>query len=89
MELARLKQFEGRFMHQFQNGEDSFLDVVANENLLFIKESWSDHAMKFSPTSDTEFYSFQNKFPVKFNKNREGEIFQLIAFGTDVWTKIK
>jgi pimeloyl-ACP methyl ester carboxylesterase len=83
-----LKAFEGRYKHQFEKGVDSFLDVVADGDLLMVKESWSTYPMKFSPISNTEFYCFQKSFPMAFKRNEAGEVSELVAFNTDVWTKV-
>lgn len=89
LELAALKLFEGRYKHQFEKGVDSFLDVVAEDDVLVVKESWSEYPMKFSPISTTEFYCFQKSFPMSFKRNEDGEVSQLVAFNTDVWTKVR
>ena len=89
MGLSQLKQFEGKYKHQFEKGEDSFLDIVANENFLVITETWRGREMVFSPVGESDFYSFENDFPVTFKKNANGGISQLVAFERDVWEKVE
>ena len=89
IERAALKLFEGRYKHQFEKGVDSFLDVVAEDNLLMVKESWSAFPMKFSPIDSSEFYCFQKDFPMTFKTDKDGEVSELVAFNTDVWKKVR
>jgi uncharacterized protein len=89
LETEALKAFEGRYKHQFENGVDSFLDVVAEDGVLVVKESWATYPMKFSPIKSSEFYCFQKDFPITFQRNKEGEVSELVAFNTDVWKKVR
>lgn len=86
--FAQLRKYEGRFSHQFPEGE-SFLNVVAKENLLGITESWRNIEMQFRPIGDRNFYSFEEKFSMRFNLNDDGEVVEFVAFENDVWTKIE
>lgn len=89
MSEVQLKHFEGKYSHQFRKGEDSFLQVVARKDHLSITESWRNIEMSFSPISERHFYCFSEKFPIRFNMTPEGEIFELIAFESDVWKKVE
>lgn len=89
LETAAMKAFEGRYKHQFEKGVDSFLDVVAEDGLLVVKESWAAYPMKFSPINSSEFYCFQKDFPITFKRNQDGEVSELVAFKTDVWKKVQ
>lgn len=89
LETAALKAFEGRYKHQFEEGVDSFLDVVAEHDLLVVKESWATYPMKFSPVNSAEFYCFEKDFPITFKRNQGGEVSELVAFNTDVWEKVR
>ena len=89
LETAAMKAFEGRYKHQFEKGVDSFLDVVAKDGLLVVKESWAAYPMKFSPINSSEFYCFQKDFPITFKRNQSGEVSELVAFNTDVWKKVQ
>lgn len=88
MASAELKQFEGRYSHEFREGEVSFLDVVANEDHLSVTESWRNIPMKFRPISERDFYCFGERFPIHFRKNTSGDVIELIAFDDDIWTRV-
>lgn len=89
MAAELLKQFEGKYSHEFREGEESFLHVVANDDHLSVTESWRNIPMKFSPVSERDFYCFGERFPIHFRKNTKGEVIELIAFDDDIWTKIE
>lgn len=89
MDAAMLKQYEGKYSHEFREGEISFLQVVAKDGHLSVTESWRNLEMTFSPVSERDFYCFSEKFPIHFRKNTSGEVIELIAFDDDIWTKVE
>lgn len=89
LDLAALKHFEGTYSHSFRAGEDVFLHVVAREDALAVTESWRKVEMKFVPVGQKDFYNSADKFPIEFRTNGDGEVFELVAFGADVWKKVK
>lgn len=89
LSAAAMKEYEGRYKHQFENGVDSFLDVKAEEDYLVVKESWATYPMKFNAIKTSEFYCFQKDFPITFQRNQDGEVSELVAFNTDVWKKVQ
>jgi uncharacterized protein len=89
MKLAQLKTFEGKYRFQFTKGQDSFLQITATaDNELLLKELWTGRERKFKPLSETEFYSFDDRFPLKFIMDNNGVAKQILAFNTDAWNKV-
>jgi hypothetical protein len=88
MDLASLKQFEGKFSHQFEKGKDSFIEIKAIENHLQLTELWSGNVITFKPLSDTEFYGFDDHFPLAFKMDKKGVVEKVVAFNADVWDKV-
>jgi hypothetical protein len=89
MDLAQLKRFEGKYRFQFTAGQDSFIEIrAAADDQLLIKELWTGRERKFKPLSDTEFYSFEDRFPLKFIIDDEGIPMQALAFNSDVWNRV-
>jgi hypothetical protein len=87
MGVSKLKLFEGKYKHQFVEGEDSFLEIRASESHLILKELWGGRELKFKPISETEFYCFEQAFPLKFIKDDKGIVKQVLAFNSDMWDK--
>ncbi|MBT1698736.1 prolyl oligopeptidase family serine peptidase [Fulvivirgaceae bacterium PWU4] len=89
MDLAQLKRFEGKYRFQFTAGQDSFIEIrAAADDQLLIKELWTGREREFKPLSATEFYSFEDRFPLKFIIDDAGVPMQALAFNSDVWNRV-
>lgn len=89
LELAQSKRFEGTYTDTFREGEELFLHVVARDSSLAMTESWRNVEMQFLPIGDKDFYNAELKFQMEFRTNSNGEPTELVAFGQDVWKKVK
>lgn len=89
MELAHLKQFEGKYTHRFREGEDLFLDIAAKDGFLAVTESWRNVEMKFDPVGGKDFYTFREKFLLEFHTDARGKAVEVVAFGRDVWKRVE
>jgi hypothetical protein len=83
----KLKAFEGKYVFQFQPGQNAYLQITAKEDHLMVKEMWTGNEMKFLPTSELDFYHKERTFPLKFTKNDKGAVTHVLAFNKDLWTK--
>lgn len=83
----QLKAFEG--VYQFQNNKEAFIQISAHGNNLILKQLWDGVEMSFTPTSALEFYCKEKSFPLKFYKNKDGAITQVLALDKDLWDKVK
>ena len=83
----KLKAFEGRYVFQFQPGQNAYLQITAKEDHLMVKEMWTGNEMKFVPTSELDFYHKERTFPLKFTKDSKGVVTHVLAFNRDLWTK--
>jgi predicted alpha/beta superfamily hydrolase len=88
MDQTQLRVFEGRYQFQFEKGKDSFLEITATPTQLLLKELWTGREMRFDPLSETEFYSFDSHFPLKFIKDNNGVVKQVLALNSDLWNKV-
>jgi predicted alpha/beta superfamily hydrolase len=88
LDQATLKTFEGTYKHQFTEGVDSFIDITATEDGLVLHEQWSDRKIGFKPLSQMDFYATESQFPLRFIRNNDGEIREVLAFNHDVWTRV-
>ena len=85
----QLKVFEGKYKFQFEKGEDSFLQITATADHLVLKQLWDGKEINFVPESDLEFFCKEQSFPLKFIKDKNGNIIQMLAFNRDLWERIK
>jgi uncharacterized protein YjhX (UPF0386 family) len=85
----RLKAFEGKYKFQFEKGEDSFLQITATDDHIVLKQLWDGKEIKFVPESDLEFFCKEQSFPLKFIKDKNENIIQMLAFNRDLWERIK
>jgi hypothetical protein len=83
----KLKAFEGKYVFQFQPGQNAYLQITAKEDHLMVKEMWTGNEMKFLPTSELDFYHKERTFPLKFTKDNKGVVTHVLAFNKDLWTK--
>ena len=85
----RLKAYAGRYTFQLEPGRDFFIQITAGEDHLVLKEEWSGNVIKFSPSSELEFYNVPRRFPLKFSKDSTGKVTTVLAFHRDLWTRVK
>jgi hypothetical protein len=85
----QLKAFEGKYRFQFEKGEDSFIQISASQDHLTLKQLWDNKEINFVPESELEFFSKDQIFPLKFIKDNDGNIIQVLAFNRDLWERVK
>lgn len=76
--------------YKMQGGDaDDILQISYKENNLILKQLWDGQEISFKPESPLDFYCQDKAFPLKFSKNEQGIVTQVLAFGRDVWIKVK
>jgi len=85
----QLKLFEGKYTFQFQQGEDSYIQITAVADHLTLKQLWDGKEMNFVPKSNVEFFCKEQSFPLKFIKDGSGKVTQALAFNKDLWQRVK
>lgn len=86
----QLKSFEGKY--QMKNGDgdaDDFLQIIATNDHLVLKQLWDQREVNFAPVSDVDFFNDVQTFPLKFTKGADGFATQLLANNKDIWIKVK
>ncbi len=86
-DTQQLKAFEGYY--QFQNDKDVFLQITVKGNNLTLKQLWDGQEIVFVQKSELEFFNEEKSFPLKFSKDKDGTITQVLAFDRDLWNKVK
>ncbi len=85
----QLKAFEGKYRFQFEKGEDSFLQITTAEDHLVLKQLWDNKEINFVPESELEFFCKDRNFPLKFIKDKNGNVIQMLVFNKDLWERVK
>src|SRR5437773_3202893 len=80
-----LKSFEGYY--QFQDYKNTFLQIIAKGNNLILRQLWDGKEIAFVQKSELEFFNEEESFPLKFSKDQNGAITQVLAFKRDLWNK--
>jgi len=86
---SQLKAFEGKYQFQFEKGKDAFLQITAGKDHLVLKQLWDGKEISFVPESELEFFCKDQPFPLKFIKDKNGNVIQMLAFDRDLWEKVK
>jgi uncharacterized protein YjhX (UPF0386 family) len=85
----QLKPFEGKYTFQFENGKDSYIQITAAADHITLKQLWDGKEINFVPKSNVEFFCKEQSFPLKFIKDENGNIIQVLAFNKDLWQRVK
>jgi hypothetical protein len=85
-----LKTFEGKYQLKGGDGDaDDFIQIKAADDHLILKQQWDQQEENIWPVSSVEFFNDKQNFPIKFTKEKDGTVSQLLAKNKDVWTKVK
>jgi len=85
----QLKLVEGKYTFQFEKGEDSYIQITAAADHITLKQLWDGQEINFVPGSDVEFFCKEQSFPLKFIKDDNANIIQVLAFNKDLWERVK
>jgi CubicO group peptidase (beta-lactamase class C family) len=84
---TQLKILEGKF--QLQQNKGLAMQITAANDHLIVKQLWDGRELPFVPESELNFFARDNQFfPIRFIKDSDGRIAQLIAFERDVLEKV-
>jgi CubicO group peptidase (beta-lactamase class C family) len=81
----QLKAFEGYY--QGKGNPNNYLKFTAKEDQLLLTQVWDGRQILFSPESDVDFFCKDFPFPLKFTKDKNGTVTEVLAFNRDVWVK--
>jgi hypothetical protein len=81
-----LKAFEGYYQADFN--KDVHIQIRASGDQLILKQQWDEKEIVFKQQSALEFSNEDKKFPLKFFKNDQGVVVQVLAFNRDHWNKV-
>ena len=81
------KAYEGSYKFQFEPGKDAYIKIITKNNHLVLIETWNGAEITFDQQSELEFFNEIRNYPLKFTKNKEGAIIQVLVHNKDLWKK--
>src|SRR5688572_8649129 len=81
------KSLEG--LYELESDKNVHLQFTSENDKLILKQSWDGKEITFEAESEVEFFCRDFDFPLKFTKNERGEATKVLAFGRDVWIRVK
>jgi beta-lactamase regulating signal transducer with metallopeptidase domain len=81
-----LKAFEGYYQSDFNR--DIHIQIRASGDQLILTELVDNSEVVFDQQSAMEFSTLDKKFPLKFFKNDQGAVVQVLAFNRNRWNKV-
>lgn len=82
-----LKALEGYY--QSTDNKDSYIRISVKNDRLVLTQMWDDHEIPFDQSSPLEFATMEGRFPLKFSKDANGAITEVLAMNRDRWIKVK
>ena len=82
----QLKAFEGKY--EFDGKKDIFIQIIATDNGLMLKQLWDKQEINFIALSELTFLNRERGFPIKFTKDQNGKVIKVLAFNRDSWSKV-
>jgi len=87
---AQLKAVEGKYQFEFQKGKPSYIQITASgNNMITLKQLWDGAEISFRPESDLEFFCQDAPFPLRFTRDKDGTVTQVLAFNRDLWNRVR
>lgn len=84
----QLKAYEGTY--RLDGEGERFLQFYVKDNNLILKQVWDGDELPFHPENAEDFFTDNiPMFSLKFTKDQQGQVTQVLAFGRDRWIKTK
>ena len=87
--MEQLKALEGKYQFEFRKGDTSFIQITAKNNGIVLKQFWDGQEISFLAESDLAFFNQNFPFTLKFTKETNGTVTQVLAFDRDLWKRVK
>jgi len=81
------RSLDGRY--EADGNAEFHLKITSQPGKLIVKQEWDGSEVAFDAKSETDFFCNELQFPLKFTKNAQGEATQVLAFGRDLWIRVK
>ncbi|MEJ7646191.1 MAG: serine hydrolase domain-containing protein [Chryseolinea sp.] len=76
-------------LYEREGDKNVHLQFTSRGDKLILRQDWDGREITFEAESDVEFFCRDFPFPLKFTRNAEGKATKVLAFGRDVWIKVK
>ncbi len=81
------KAYEGYYKFQFEPGKNEYIKIITKNNHLVLIETWNGAEITFDQQAELEFFNEIRNYPLKFTKNKEGAIIEVLVHNKDLWKK--
>ncbi len=85
--VQQLKSYEGKY--QSKDDPDNFIQLIAKENNLVVKQLWDGKETIVEPQTKTYFYNNSQSYPLQIIKDKDGTAMQVTILGMDLFNKVK
>ena len=84
----QLEPYEG--VYRLNRPGETLIQLYVKDNNLILRQVWDGTELPFHPENTENFFTDKiPMFSLKFTKDQQGDITQVLAFGRDVWIKTK
>lgn len=84
---ATLATYQGKYQMTVR-GKTSAIQVSLNGDDLYLTALWNGESNLLKPISPDNFIMQDKEWTVKFKRDKNGKVMQVLVMGTDLWTKI-
>jgi len=84
---GQMKAYEGKY--QFIDDPDNFIQIIAKDGHLIMKQLWDGKEIIFEPKTQTFFYNKEQSLPLLILKDDSGAVVQVKLLGNDLFNKVK
>ncbi len=88
LSAEKMQAIAGKY-RMAKDDHEAILQFTVNGNSLDVKELWSGRLFTIVPESELVFLGRKAYYPVKFSKDKDGNISQALIFNKDIWEKVK
>ncbi len=85
--MSQIKTLEGYYTFQFEQGKDAYIHIGPTENGIVLQQMWDGKEIHFTAQTPLDFLDDTGNFPLKFTKDNNGSVTQVLAFNRDLWNK--
>jgi len=85
----QLKALEGKYQFQFRKGDTAYIRIIVKDNSIVLKQLWDGQEIPFLAESDLAFFNPDFPFILKFSKDADGTVNQVLALDRDLWKRAK
>lgn len=84
-----LQQYTGKYKKNYDATTVIYIRVSLVNGALTLTSLWDNHTINLKPLSGDNFIASGPDWAVKFIRDKDKNVIQVLVRGTDLWTKVK